>query len=517
MVKAVVGDETQLKLVEDRLTRSALPSQVGLVIGKLSSKLDRGFVYDLVPTPPNDAGEPPCSVITGPGEISNSKKKNSSKAKSQPEPSAVCIDQDWVSEHARQVSRMLLGGMKVVGIYIWVNESLFKNSTITLCQTVKGVAEAASLMMTDCRDGLLVHISHSPLRWTCKICSLAANITSSSLRPCEFRMGKVLGSLQTFRCTYNFDWKISEIKTSPRCYKGVAPLAVLMTVMLPVTQESGRDIRRFSDVLRDEIMFNAKELTVAKALINGKLVAEDDPSVSDDFHEVEFLLPLLQDKYIEAFSENEVLGVLHFRGSVCSLAYLNSKEPVSQALVDIKEDVTRSLQSRLQFMLDEADVNLQPVSSDGLETNSHILSDKPDPHFDLQEQRKMCNLSFPRRVFIPWLEGTYICDYLSSSESIEVLQDHCVEMMLTEVPADASEILEPESEAPTVITSTNKTFWGIVTECPLTGKSDSSVSNTREIGSDKSYKWTDYKTILAISVLVLSIIMGLVRFIIEGV
>lgn len=29
---------------------------------------------------------------------------------------------------------MLLGGMKVVGIYIWVSESLFKNSTITLCQ-----------------------------------------------------------------------------------------------------------------------------------------------------------------------------------------------------------------------------------------------------------------------------------------------------------------------------------------------------------------------------------------------
>lgn len=31
---------------------------------------------------------------------------------------------------------MLLGGMKVVGIYIWVNESLFKNSTITLFQVL---------------------------------------------------------------------------------------------------------------------------------------------------------------------------------------------------------------------------------------------------------------------------------------------------------------------------------------------------------------------------------------------
>ncbi|PIM97259.1 hypothetical protein CDL12_30271, partial [Handroanthus impetiginosus] len=192
------------KLAENRLTSSALPSQVGLVIGKLSSKLDRGFVYDLVPTPPNDASEPPCSVIIG-GEESNKSKKNSSRAKSQSESSALFIDTDWVSEHARQVSRMLLGGINVVGIYIWVNESLFKNSTITLCQAVKGVAEATSSMMTDWNERLLVHISYSPLRWTCRNCSLAANITSSSLRPCDFKMGKVLGSLQTFRCTYNFD------------------------------------------------------------------------------------------------------------------------------------------------------------------------------------------------------------------------------------------------------------------------------------------------------------------------
>lgn len=33
-----------------------------------------------------------------------------------------------------QVSRMLMGGVKVIGIYIWVTDSLFKNSTISLCQ-----------------------------------------------------------------------------------------------------------------------------------------------------------------------------------------------------------------------------------------------------------------------------------------------------------------------------------------------------------------------------------------------
>ncbi|KAI3465177.1 hypothetical protein Pfo_021840 [Paulownia fortunei] len=493
MVKAVIGDETQLKLAEIRLTRSALPSQVGLVIGKLSSKLDRGFVYGLVPTPPNDAREPPCSIIDGPGENNKNKKKNSSKAKSQSESSALFIDKEWVSEHARQVSRMLVGGMEVVGIYVWVNESLFKNSTITLCQTVKGVAEAASSMMTDWSDRLLVHISHSPLRWICRNCSLAANITLSSLRPCDFKMGKVLGSLQTFRCTYNFD------------------------VRLPIPHEDGWDIKRFSDLLRDEIMVHAKELTGAKALINGKLVAEDDLCVSDDFHEVEFLLPVLQDKYLEACSQKEVLGVLLFRGSICSLAYLNSKEPVSQALVHIKEDITRSLQSRLEIMCDEADRNLESVTGGGQKTDSHISSDKPVPHFDLQVQRKQCNLSFPRRVFVPWLEGTYICDYIHPSETMEVLKDHCVELMLIEVPTDDSEILEPESEAPTVIASTTKTFWGIATDYLSAARPDNSVSKIREIGNEKPAKSADFKPMLVILVLILSIIMGLVFYVIGSV
>ncbi|KAM7473415.1 hypothetical protein LguiB_020658 [Lonicera macranthoides] len=41
------------------------------------------------------------------------------------------LERSWL-----KVSRMLLGGMKVVGIYMWVNESSFKNSTMISCQLV---------------------------------------------------------------------------------------------------------------------------------------------------------------------------------------------------------------------------------------------------------------------------------------------------------------------------------------------------------------------------------------------
>ncbi|XP_010244677.1 PREDICTED: uncharacterized protein LOC104588438 isoform X3 [Nelumbo nucifera] len=201
MVKAVVGEETQLNLAEDRLFQSEVPAQVGLVVGKLSSGLDRGFVFDLILTPPNDSGAPACSVP----ESGKDDKKKGSKGKSQVEPSSLLIDIDWVAEHARQVSRMLLGGMNVVGIYVWATESLFKASNVIIWQTVKEVAEAAPFYESKVDERLLIHISYSPRRWICRNCTVGSSITSSSLRPCDFKMGRVLSSLQTFKCMYNFE------------------------------------------------------------------------------------------------------------------------------------------------------------------------------------------------------------------------------------------------------------------------------------------------------------------------
>lgn len=153
MVKAVVGDETRLKLAEDRLSRSAISAQVillwpirlfcyytwffsmvvkigfilfgqvGLVIGKLNSTIDRGFVFDLIPTPPNDAGEPACSLAGAPKD---DKKKKGPKVKSLPDSSSsLLIDQDWVVEHARQV--LILISVDIFFIFHITNFSFISN------------------------------------------------------------------------------------------------------------------------------------------------------------------------------------------------------------------------------------------------------------------------------------------------------------------------------------------------------------------------------------------------------
>ncbi|KAL2935667.1 Protein odr-4-like protein [Bienertia sinuspersici] len=480
MVKVVVGEETRLEPAENRLAQSAIPAQVGLVIGKLSSKLDRGFIFDLVPTPLNDAGDPACSII----EPLKAEKK-SSKSKSYVDSSYLSIDKDWVSEHARQVSRLLVGGVKVVGIYVWAGETCFKNSTLVLCQTVKVVAGAAPALQSGSDEMLLLHISYSPRRWTCRKCSVSPNITSSNLRPCDFKLGRLLNSLQTFRCIYNF------------CMR------------LPICCESLSYCKMLNDVLLDGISTHMKELKGAKAIIDGNLVdvIADEPCASDNVHEVELLLPILKDISLEASSQKDVAGVVIYSGVVCSYSYLNAKEPVSQAVADIKEDIIMSLRSRLDIISDEADRETAAASEVGSETNLTKSSIKSACQIIQQSVRTQCILPFPRRVFIPWLAGTFICDYLLPTETFEALKDHFVELLSMEAPEDDSILWQPEKELPPL---TAMSFWHVA--APLYPASDAvqiEKSWNDAVDGDSKYSTTrNINGIYASFVLLVAIILG---------
>lgn len=58
-------------------------------------------MFDLIPTPPNDAGDPACSLV----ESNKDDKKKGTKSKAQSsDSSSLVIDKDWVAEHARQVT-----------------------------------------------------------------------------------------------------------------------------------------------------------------------------------------------------------------------------------------------------------------------------------------------------------------------------------------------------------------------------------------------------------------------------
>lgn len=253
-------------------------------------------------------------------------------------------------------------------------------------------------------------------------------------------------------------------------------------------------------------------------MINGKLAIEDEQFDSGGLHDVEFLLPFTEDKYLEACSQKEVIGLLVFSGSICSYAYSNSKEPVSQALTDIKEDIIKSLRSRLDVMCDEADSESYSKDDKTEESSNQILNGSAVLLLDLQLLRKECSLSFPRRVFLPWLADTFLCDYIQPSESVEVLKDHFAELMSIEFPNDSAMILDPETEAPALVSTTTKSLREVSTPYSLLPKPDNSLSRQnragRSLGSDqKSTKLASFSFMIAVLVLVISIVLGVVLFV----
>ncbi|KAI4337569.1 hypothetical protein L6164_015967 [Bauhinia variegata] len=346
MVKGVVGEEELLKLAEDRHSQSAVPTEALTPFAnafhcrisncKLSSTLDRGFIFDLIPTPHHDSGEPACAIT----DTSRDDKRKGVQNVS------------WWHEGRRH------------------------------SHLVKGVAEAAPILESDWDERLLVHICYSPRRWNCRNCTLSFNITSSGLRPCDFKMGKVLSSLQTYRCMYNFN----------------------------------------------------------------------------------------------------------LSGSICSFAYLKPKEPILQAVSEIMGYIIMSLRSRLDIR--------QMVTQDPV----LILAGK-----------KGCSLPLPRRVFAPWLAGVYACDYLQPSETVEVLKDHCSELLSMKALPDAWTILEPEKEAPSLVT---KSFWDAAVPFPLSIQPLEEKS--RSAGGGENPKPGHISIFAAIVIPLLSIPVGFVLFVLKG-
>lgn len=479
MVKLVVGEEAQLKQLEDRLLESAILAQVGIVIGKLLPDLARGFIYNLIPTPVTDTGLPACSLSPDSGGVDQtSKKKKNSKESSGSDYTSrsLVIDTEWVAEHARQVSRMLLGGMHVVGIYVGASDNSFKQSLPMLCQLVKVVAKASLHPGVALEKMLLIHLSYSPRRWTCRNFLLKSNSISTGLQLCDLKMGKLLSSIQHFECTHNFE------------------------IRLPI-HESNINSCTFKAGLHTAINILVEQLKTAEALIDGNLVTEDLVSTLGEVHKVEFLLPFGNELHLEVCRMDKVIGFIIFHGAVSAHAYLGSKTPIYQVISDIKDDIIASLWSRLDIMSEDFERDIETIVEENKNASNKIL----DRQLTLDELKKCCNLLFPKRVLVPWVPGVFICDYIKTSETFEDLKCHCEEVLSMDALDNLRSILEVEKDAQ----ASGCTFC---TEAPgsstaIVGRlknGNSSVRNKRSI--DDKFK---FLMLIAIALVVLSVFVKL--------
>eukprot|EP00250_Pteridium_aquilinum_P006399 c16336_g1_i1 orf=165-1637(-) len=472
MVRAVIGDETHVEGFIDSVLQSGTTLQVGLAVGRLGTGSGRDTVFALIPTPQNEGNK----VVFLEGESNAAKegdKRKGTKGKSATQ--SLQIDMVWVAEHARQVSKMLVGGIRVVGCYILASEDIFKSSTALLWQTSKMVASAvdAGFQKLSPEDLLLLHFSYSPRRVSCRNCSFESGFGTNALRPCEWKSARTFSTLRSIGCIYNFESRVPIYANKP------SKKRLYDNLLCAISAEASR--------LESALVLSDRSLSVEQ-------VVEDKALIGDTDREVEIFLPF---DYPAEVRNGEVTGLVILSGSIWAQAYGFSRDPLSRAVTDLKADILKSLRSRLEILFDEVEETFKDAGSatEATEGSLHPLQRMDDT----SEFR--CKL--PRRLLIPWLERVSLCDYLQEGESLQDITGRCKELLGVDDPLDQSKIVEHEGD---VVSLMERSFWDV----PIRSASDTKIkqgktqgNEQRTTASNAAHPTLNPKTIGLVSFLVL--------------
>ncbi|KAI8778717.1 protein odr-4, partial [Biomphalaria glabrata] len=129
MVRLTIADENVEKYLENLLRENKW--FIGVIIGQLTAQ--RNFVVHLTRTP--DPVEDEVSEENGEDESGDAATRNVTKKPDLVRPNSLDkLDEKWVYTHAKQVSRMLPGGLNVIGLFALAPSLMLKTSQSKLKQ-----------------------------------------------------------------------------------------------------------------------------------------------------------------------------------------------------------------------------------------------------------------------------------------------------------------------------------------------------------------------------------------------
>uniref|UniRef100_A0A3Q2SNY6 Protein odr-4 homolog n=1 Tax=Fundulus heteroclitus TaxID=8078 RepID=A0A3Q2SNY6_FUNHE len=352
----------------------------GLLIGQ--SSVQRDFVVMATRTPQNDE-----SAAAGTSEY-----------------------KEWVSEHARQVSRMLPGGLSVLGVFI-VSESDAKDTLTTLRQLVFSVENLISSEQLwtpaedDVTDCVTLHINPKTRKTVCR--TFDVKDPKSVAKPADWKyQSGVCSSWATVSCWLSID----------------------LLVPLPDT----------SCLFQEELKVWAQQIERGVCVIDGKKLPEDSEiktgQVKKNVRQT-YTAQLLIAPEVQTVTDvvQRCGGCVSVRGAIHSRAFLHSNKP--KAKLAEKRDIISTVATRV-----------------------HMLLEEPSTQNEQNKGRKQTEqFCLPRRVFCP-VKGSgslSVCDYQFSDEGLSEMTDRFKEMLDMEAAEDdldatqemVAEVIESETTA----------------------------------------------------------------------
>ncbi|XP_019724843.1 protein odr-4 homolog [Hippocampus comes] len=307
-------------------------------------------------------------------------------------------DKEWISEHARQVSRMLPGGLSVIGVFV-ISDADAKETLASLRQLVFAVQRlisSESLWKADdneVTDCVTLHINPKSRKISCRTFDIKD--PKSLAKPADWKyQAAVCSSWSTMSCCVKVD----------------------LLVPLPDNKACTKSM---DECLKEGLKVWTYQIENAVCLIDGIQLPDDAELTAGQKRNVRQVLtaqllvtPAQQDTLRDVVQRCG--GALSVRGAIHSRAYVHNNKPKAKLAEKIlKKDVVSTMVTRVQMLLDEL---LAPEDE-----SKGVGTDKPGTE-------QFC---LPHRVFCP-AKGNgslCVCDYRFNDEDPSEVIDRLKEML----------------------------------------------------------------------------------------
>ena len=482
--RSALIEEMSVQTTFDELLRDRAPAHVGLMLGKLEVGA-RDFIVSLVPSPEKgdeeEAGDDDDDDDDD--DAGGAKKKKKTRKKTDKHGAGddlLEVDEDWIVEHSLQVSRMLPGGIAIVGLYAFGSDAAMKaampalnRATVEVARAANDAASSASTRSRhdSCDERLILHLSSSTRKYALRRCKIAAGAEGSggalpSPSPVEHKMGRVMNNLVRVEAKYVVDALISGRngnggegesvrEVAERLVESEAERIMAGEVLL------GGDLRHAEDQMASVVVGggggDASSLSSSSAgamsAVRAELLCPPRASaVAGSMSSSTSSKP----KAAAKDSSDSGRWEARVRGVVSARAYMYNRETAGRAAADLKSDVVSSLRARIQLLIDEAD---REAEEDAEADEGSGANAKATGGTQRRRRRQhpltegaacpsgLLAFALPRRVWARWRDGCDVCDHLAEGERAEDVVERCEEVLDWTVPEGAAGVSDAENHA----------------------------------------------------------------------
>ncbi|NXU56151.1 ODR4 protein, partial [Turnix velox] len=372
------------------LSTKIKPYVTGLLIGQCSPQRD--YVIRAVRTPPKEE-QKEDSII--PSNLAS-------------------LDEEWITTHASQVSRMLPGGLAVVGIFLIATPELSKDSQNALRRLIFSVEKSLTKRRLwkpaedEVSDRAALQICSTTKKVVCR--TYDVQDPRSSAKPADWKYQSALSaSWLALGCTVNVNIHIPLLATSPNH---------------DLEKNTKNGLNRWSKQIEESVFLISGQVKDDNAdLLEGQKKLRGNTQSNTWFSDVKVLTQLSQSSSPRSTATVQVCsGSINLRGAVKCRAYLhNSKPKVKEAIQALKRDIINTLSDRCELLFEDLIINAGPHKKN-FEREYHVL---------------------PQRLFVPVAgSSVMLCDYKFRDEGDAEIQERFVEMLDQSVQAEDIHIAE---------------------------------------------------------------------------